>query len=262
MNFQSLSGLLLIFSFSITIVEAKSDSYSGHTRMLEMRDVYLKAGGSVKAFEQLSCFLRTHEKSQFRTKPVSGNLRCDKISLSIKNKKTLTLIDYTKASNQPRMYIFDLEKLNIKVLAVSHGRYGETHRSNQTIQMKPRANSVLKAIHFSNENGKNASVGGFFMTGNEYPGAYGRSLVLHGLEKNVNDNSCARAVVIHQNRLVTNRAANIMSSGCPMVSDSRIDEVVSSLKNGSLLYIYTPAEAALAPTSCGRDLWLAPNPMK
>lgn len=35
---------------------------------------------------------------------------------------------------------------------------------------------MLKAIHFSNAIGMNATAGGFYLTGDEYSGQYGRSL--------------------------------------------------------------------------------------
>lgn len=251
------------FLFGIILAFAVSGAHaqSVDQKLGALKAQYLKAGGAEKPFAQLSCFLRKNGRGQFRTKPVPGNSRCDRKSLSLKNQSNVALIDYTKTSDRPRLFLFDLARGTVRALFVSHGRFGETKRSNSQVRMSPKANSVLKAVHFSNALGQNASVGGFYLTGGEYPGKYGRSLVLHGLEKNVNDNACARAVVIHQNHLVNDRGTNIMSSGCPMVSDRRIDAVVGALKGGALIYMHSPREEALSAEACGRDLWLAPRAM-
>lgn len=220
---------------------------------------YLKAGGAEKPFARLSCFLRKQGRARFLAKPVAGNERCDRRPLALKNRGTVALIDYTMTSDRPRLFLFDLQKKKVRALFVSHGRYGETKRSNDRLRMSPKANSILRAVHFSNALGQNASAGGFYLTGGEYPGKYGRSLVLHGLEKDVNDNACARAVVIHQNHLVNDRGTNIMSSGCPMVSNRNIDAVVEALKGGALIYMHSPREEAQAADACGRDLRFAPG---
>lgn len=248
--------LVMFFATALTMY-AHAESLD--VRLNALKAQYLKAGGAEKPFAQLSCFLKKNANAVYRTKPAPGNSRCDRKTVSVRNRGKVALIDYTKTSDRPRLFIFDLAKGKVQSLFVSHGRFGETKRSNSKIRMSPKANSVFKAVHFSNAPGKNASVGGFYLTGGEYPGKYGRSIVLHGLEKEVNDNACTRAVVIHQNHLVNDRGTNIMSSGCPMVSDRRIDAVVEALKGGSLIYMHSPREEALSANSCGRDLWLAPR---
>jgi len=245
----------MLFSFVVS-------SKNADANLEKVRAAYLTAGGGAKAFDQLTCFLRKNGNYEFRTKASPGNGRCDRKTIARKKKWVVSLIDYTKPSDQKRLFLLDLKNGKVKALHVSHGRFGETLRSNRQIRMKPKANSILKAVHFSNEMGKNASVGGFYLTGGEYEGAYGRSLILHGLEKNVNDNACARAVVIHKNHIVNDRGANIMSSGCPMVSNRHIDAVIDTLKSGSLIYMYSPIEAALSADSCGRNLLYSPRAMK
>jgi hypothetical protein len=248
---------------SALILVAVSISLSAQAGIAEMDSVlhllagaYNREGGNPKALLQVRCFLRQHGVRKFATKPAGGMAsRCNQHSqIGIENQKVVALIDYTQTSDRARLFIFDLENKKMTALRVSHGRYGDTLRSNQVVSYNPKRNSVLKAVHFSNKPGSNATAGGFFITGSEYPGKYGRSLVLHGLEQNFNDNACLRATVIHQSSYVTSKSVSRMSSGCPMVADSKIDSVVSTLKNGSLLYAYTSEEAKLSEDTCGRNL--------
>src|SRR5690606_26285652 len=94
----------------------------------------------------------------------------------------LTVIDFTLPSTEKRMVVLDMK--NEKELyhtIVSHGRnYGDKY-----------------ARSFSNRHGSYQSSLGFYETENTYQGGNGFSLVLNGLEKGINDQAKARAVVIH-----------------------------------------------------------------
>lgn len=221
-----------------------------------LRPAFLAAGGQAKSLDQLQCFVRRHQTKTFRTPKFGGELkeRCTGERIRLENEHAALIIDYTQLSNRARFFLFDLREGKLLPLFTSHGRYGETPRDNTVSSDNPKRNSVLRARHFSNAVGSNATAGGFYLTGIEYQGTYGRSLVLHGLEQGFNHNSCERMTVIHRSSAITDSATNLMSSGCPMVALHRIDPVVEALREGALAYFYTPAEAALAADRCGRNL--------
>lgn len=225
---------------------------------------FKRLGGQKKALDQAFCFLRSYGQEQFQSSPIGGSMasRCDQKNLTISNRSYVGIIDYTKPSSQKRFYLINLKTGEVKSHYVSHGRYGETHRANQSIKSSPKANSVREAKHFSNEPGLNATAGGFYITGGEYSGKYGRSQVLHGLERGVNDNACKRAVVIHPSSMIKQTGVYRMSSGCPMVSYSEIDQVINKLRSGALLYKFTTVESTLSANQCGRKLLFKRSPQK
>lgn len=217
---------------------------------------YQALGGPVKALAQVRCFIKSHGFKKFHPKP-AGDMaeRCNaRAEIALESERSVTIVDYTAPSNQARYFLFDLYNNTVRALFVGHGRYGDTLRTNTRLSMSPKRNSILRAVHFSNEPGLNASAGGFYLTGMEYEGVYGRSVVLHGLEGDVNDNACLRATVIHSSSKITENSTDLMSSGCPMVARTKIDYVVDSVRNGTLFYSFTPAEAALTESDCGRNL--------
>lgn len=248
-------GLTLLLS-----LEAKANGLLVSLNKLEKQ--YLSLGGNRKAFQQLRCFITRHGADGFSPKPVGGEIaeRCNAVDrFSIINDRGVALIDLTKLSNKPRFFVFDFKAGAVRAFYTAHGRYGETPRSNKTVKTNPPGNSILRAVYFSDVPGMNASVGGFFLTAEEYKGMYGRSMVMHGLERDVNDNACVRATVVHKSSYISDQATRLMSSGCPMVAPHRLNYIVDTLKDGALMYIFTPVEAALSDDVCGRNLWLAPE---
>jgi len=148
------------------------------------------------------------------------------------NKNLLSIIDYSKPSNEKRLFIIDVEnrKLLYNIL-VAHGQ----------------KSGYVNATKFSNNYGSHKSCLGFFRTGNSYYGKRGYSLTLEGLEKGINDNARQRGIVIHGANYVSERIANGngvigRSWGCPAVSKKLSKEIINLLKGGSLLYIYADDE--------------------
>ena len=148
------------------------------------------------------------------------------------NKNLLSIIDYSKPSNEKRLFIIDVK--NRKLLyntLVAHGQ----------------KSGYVNATKFSNKYGSHKSSLGFFRTGNSYYGKRGYSLQLEGLEKGINDNARQRGIVIHGANYVSERIANGngvigRSWGCPAVSKKLSKEIINVLKGGSLLYIYADDE--------------------
>jgi hypothetical protein len=97
-------------------------------------------------------------------------------------KNILTLIDFSLSSNVKRLWIIDLNTKTVLFNSlVAHGR----NTGNEF------------AASFSNKSESFKSSLGFYATGEVYQGKHGLSLRLDGLERGVNDNARARAVVMH-----------------------------------------------------------------
>lgn len=156
--------------------------------------------------------------------------------LSIKNKDIITIIDFSKPSTEERLYVIDLkhEKLLFSSV-VAHGK-----KSGDNF-----------ATSFSNRMGSHQSSLGFFLTENTYKGRNGYSLILNGLEKNINDRAKERAVVIHgadyANPSVIASSGRLgRSFGCPALPESINRAVIDVIKGGTLLYIYAKNKKYLA----------------
>lgn len=145
-----------------------------------------------------------------------------------KNTRYLSVIDYTKPSYSKRMYVVDLRNGTVEKHLVAHGK---------------NSGSVY-ARDFSNEMDSFKSCKGFFRTGKKYEGTHGTALVLHGLERGVNDNAFQRRIVMHGAEYVSsesirrNRGRLGLSWGCPVVPLREIDPIVDKIEGGSLLYIH------------------------
>lgn len=146
--------------------------------------------------------------------------------------EVLTIADFSKPSSDERLFVIDMEKGKILFhTLVAHGR-----------------NSGLNyATEFSNKLESNKSSLGFYLTLQTYYGGKGYALRLQGLEKGINDNAFARAIVLHGSDYVTSQFANNngylgRSLGCPAVPTRQTKAIINSIKNGSLLFIYHPTE--------------------
>lgn len=148
----------------------------------------------------------------------------------IKNKERelLTLIDFTRPSIDQRMVIIDMK--NSKVLLKSLVAHG-------------RNSGDMFATRFSNKEGSYMSSLGFYLTGGTYKGSNGYSLKLYGLEKGVNDKAFERAIVLHgadycDPCVVANGNRLGRSLGCPAVPRKLAKQVIDTIKDGSVLFIY------------------------
>ncbi|PVH24466.1 murein L,D-transpeptidase catalytic domain family protein [Sphingobacterium corticibacter] len=143
-------------------------------------------------------------------------------------KELITVIDFTLPSTEKRLYVIDLK--NKKLLhhsVVAHGRNtGENYATN-----------------FSNKHGSFQSSLGFYVTAETYQGGNGYSLRLDGLEKGINDQARARAIVMHGADYCNVNLAKSMgrlgrSYGCPALPREINAAVINTIKGGSMMYIY------------------------
>jgi hypothetical protein len=142
----------------------------------------------------------------------------------------LAVIDYSRPSSEPRLWVFDLDRgrLLFEEL-VAHGR-GTGERL---------------AEHFSNAEGSHMSSLGLFRTAEPYDGANGYSLRLHGLEPGYNDRAFDRAIVMHgapyvSRDLIRKQGRLGRSFGCPAVRLGVARRMIDTLKQGALLFAYYP----------------------
>ncbi len=148
--------------------------------------------------------------------------------ISTKSNHIITLIDFSKPSTDERLYVFDIKKK--KILHSSHVAHGRNSGGNY-------------ATSFSNKPGSFQSSLGFFLTGNTYYGKHGNSLILKGLEKGINDKAKDRAIVIHgaayaDPSVIEGNGRLGRSLGCPALPHSVSNTIISTIKGGSLLFIY------------------------
>lgn len=144
----------------------------------------------------------------------------------------LAVIDYSRPSTEPRLWVFDLDAG--RLLYAEHVAHGRGSGGNL-------------ATAFSNRSGSHQSSLGLFRTAETYRGGNGYSLRMDGLEPGVNDAARERAIVMHGADYVDPVTAALQgrlgrSFGCPAVRREVAAEVIDALKQGQLLFAYYPDE--------------------
>lgn len=147
----------------------------------------------------------------------------------LRNPNFLTIVDMTKSSNEPRMFIIDTHNWQvIHTSLVAHGmNTGEEF-----------------AQTFSNTESSHQSSLGFYLTGEVYNGKHNMSLKLDGLEYS-NNNARSRGVVVHAADYVSkdyikDNGRLGRSYGCPALPSQGYSKVVERIKEGSCFFIYYP----------------------
>jgi hypothetical protein len=148
----------------------------------------------------------------------------------ISNDHILSIIDFSKSSAKKRLFIIDLTKM--KVLFNTYVAHGQN--SGQEY-----------AEHFSNSEESLESSLGFYTTEDTYIGKHGYSLHLQGLEKGFNDKAYDREIVMHgadyvNEQLIRARGYIGRSWGCPAIAPRLVKPIISKVKNGTCLFIYSP----------------------
>ena len=145
------------------------------------------------------------------------------------DKKLLTIVDYSKPSNERRLWVIDMN--NSKVLFntwVAHGKNS----------------GLVRSTSFSNHASSLKSSLGVFLTSETYSGHNGYSLRMKGLEHGVNDNAYDRAVVFHGANNVSPQIAKSgrvgRSWGCLAVSRQVAKPLINKIKNDTIVIAYYP----------------------
>ncbi|HTB53161.1 MAG TPA: murein L,D-transpeptidase catalytic domain family protein [Ferruginibacter sp.] len=148
----------------------------------------------------------------------------------VENYNIISIVDFSRASSQKRLYILDLK--NCKVLFNTYVAHG--------------MNSGKEfAQNFSNDPSSNKSSLGFYETLGTYMGEHGYSLKLEGLEKGINDNANKRDIVMHGAEYVGAQTVRDhgyigRSWGCPAIPQALHVPIIEKIKNGTCLFIYSP----------------------
>jgi hypothetical protein len=148
----------------------------------------------------------------------------------LNNDSVITIADFSQPSNQKRLYVVDMK--NYKVLfhtLVAHGKN----------------TGHVMATTFSNRMSSHMSSPGFYVTSDTYMGGNGYSLRLLGMEKGINDLALERTIVMHGADYVSHDRARSggfvgRSWGCPAVPMKEAKPIINTIRNGSMLFIYTP----------------------
>jgi len=153
------------------------------------------------------------------------------VASGIELRPVLTVIDYSLASRERRLWVLDL--VHARVLAhelVAHGRRTGDDRASR----------------FSNEPGSFQSSLGTFVTGSVYRGTHGLTLKLRGLDPGLNDRAEARGIVMHGAPYVSEASVATLgrlgrSQGCPALSPVAAARVIQLIRDGSVLFAYYPS---------------------
>ena len=161
---------------------------------------------------------------------------CAAASGSVAPAQRLAVIDYSRPSTEPRLWVFDLQ--HARLLYTEHVAHGRSSGENF-------------ANAFSNIESSHQSSLGLFATAETYRGGNGYSLRMEGLEPGVNDLARARAIVMHGAPYVDPAQALRQgrlgrSLGCPALRPAIANEVIDTLKEGQLLFAYYPDRQWLA----------------
>ena len=164
-----------------------------------------------------------------------GAVRCAVASGDIDAPTTLTLIDYSKPSTEPRLFVYDLAtgKLLFREL-VAHGKNtGDNLATRFSDEMNSRQSSI-----------------GLFVAAEPYVGSNGYSLRLDGLEPGFNAHARERAIVMHGAPYVNTRFAAAQgrigrSWGCPALREAVAHQVIDTIRGGGVIFSYYPDQAWL-----------------
>jgi len=152
------------------------------------------------------------------------------------DKNILTVVDFSLSSTQKRIWVIDLKAKKILINDyVAHGQ----------------GSGVEYATVFSNTENSHQSSLGFYITGDIYNGEHGASLHLHGMDNGYNSAAYDRSIVIHGADYVCTdliRSQNYLgrSWGCPAVSNQIVKRLITTVNNGTCLFIYANNKKYLA----------------
>lgn len=152
---------------------------------------------------------------------------------SFTNQNVITVIDYTRRSNEKRFFVIDLRTGKVNARLTSHGRGSDKSNTGY-------------ARSFGNKDRSHKTSLGFFRTLNTYVsskfrshGGKGWSVRLQGLSS-TNSDAFDRAIVIHPARYVNESAERVgRSYGCPALDPRYSEKTVNQIKDGSLLYAWS-----------------------
>ena len=143
----------------------------------------------------------------------------------------LTICDLSQSSKQKRLYIVDVA--NNKLLINTYVAHGKNSGAEYATQFSNTPESLQSSL-------------GFYITSHTYTGKHGLSLRLNGVDPGYNDKALERTIVIHGAAYVD--AARVKAGlymgrswGCPAVPQKESATIITTIKNGTCLFIYYPS---------------------
>jgi hypothetical protein len=157
-------------------------------------------------------------------------------SSRVPRSEILTVIDYSRPSTEPRLFVIDVAAR--RLLHVERVAHGKGSGENATER-------------FSNASGSHMTSLGVFRAAETYTGQHGLSLRLDGLEPGFNDRARERAIVMHgaayvNDAIVAAQGRLGRSWGCPAVRPAIAKKLIDTIKDGSLVVAYYPDSDWLA----------------
>ncbi len=151
---------------------------------------------------------------------------------SISRSEYLTICDFSQPSSQKRLYIVDV--VNQRLITNTYVAHGKNSGAEYATKFSNTPESLQSSL-------------GFYVTANTYIGAHGLSLRINGVDKGYNDKALARTIVIHGAAYVDPARAKAgvfmgRSYGCPAVPQKESADIISTIKNGTCLFIYHPGK--------------------
>jgi L,D-transpeptidase catalytic domain len=146
---------------------------------------------------------------------------------NIEHRDQMGIADFSQHSRAPRFHLLNLGDGTATSHFVAHGRGSD-----------PAHTGWLE--RFSNQPRSEATSAGAYRTDAIYSGEHGRSMRLDGLDP-TNNNAASRAIVVHgawyvSDDIIRHFGALGRSEGCLAVANSSLDEVLTRLGPGRLIY--------------------------
>jgi hypothetical protein len=151
----------------------------------------------------------------------------DRHRAALRHTDIVAIADFSRPSREARFFLLETNTGRVSKHLVAHGRGSDPDHSGYLER-------------FSNAVGSEASSAGGYVTGDYYPGKYGRSLRVSGLDY-TNSNAEARAIVVHsawyaEPEQVALHGKLGRSEGCFALSYDSLQEVLQRLGPGRFLY--------------------------
>lgn len=149
----------------------------------------------------------------------------------IRRSNYLTICDFSQSSRQRRLYIIDV--VNNKLITHTYVAHGKNSGAEYATKFSNTPESLQSSL-------------GFYITSDTYMGEHGLSLRINGVDPGYNDKALERSIVIHGAAYVDAARAKAgifmgRSWGCPAVPQKESTTIITTIKNGTCLFIYHPS---------------------